>query len=137
LTSSSWRSHMLDWKKYPNFSREEFTCRCGCQKNEMDPQFLELIQILRENVSTPLIINSGFRCNAHNNAVSKTGFYGPHTTGRACDIKTCYHNAYYLIMAATRLPFTGIGIKQSGSVPNRFIHLDILDGPNRPRIWSY
>jgi hypothetical protein len=27
----------VDWGRYPNFKREEFTCRCGCGRNEMRP----------------------------------------------------------------------------------------------------
>jgi hypothetical protein len=27
----------VDWGRYPNFKREEFTCRCGCGRNEMKP----------------------------------------------------------------------------------------------------
>jgi hypothetical protein len=31
--------------------------------------------------------------------------------------------------------FTGIGVQQKGS--RRFIHLDVLQNPPRPNVWSY
>jgi zinc D-Ala-D-Ala carboxypeptidase len=120
------------------FKLEEFACRCGCGQNNMDPEFLERVDLLRGELGFPLIVSSGFRCRNHNQNVSNTGTEGPHTTGQAADFLVVGDRALELIIAALRLGFTGIGVSQKG--PSRFIHLDdlpaLLDRP-RPWLWSY
>ena len=82
----------------------------------------------------PFIITSGYRTPAHNNAVSTTGFNGPHTTGKAADIVVDARQAYILMKEALKMKcFRGIGVGKG------FIHLDTLlpiEKP-RPRLWGY
>lgn len=123
----------------PHFSDEEVTCKCGCG---MLPKqdFMDRVEELRVKVDAPMAVSSGARCAAHNQAVSRTGTTGPHTTGRAIDLKVSGHTAYKVVMWAGRLGFTGIGISQKGSQGSRFVHLDDLHnriGQPRPWIWSY
>lgn len=120
------------------FKIEEFACKCGCGRAEMDPNFLTRLDTLRHELGFPLQVSSGYRCPKHNRNVSLTGDLGPHTTGRAADIFIHGEHAYNLLPIAVRLGFTGIGVSQRGS--SRFIHLDdlppLLDRP-RPWLWSY
>lgn len=129
----------LDWSRWPNFSEVEMRCRCGCGRCDMDVIFMDRLQALREAFGTPLPVTSGFRCPYHNAEVSTTGANGPHTTGRAADIRIARGGAFRLLGLVTKQGgFSGIGLKQHGD--SRFIHLDDLSAaPGRPRptIWSY
>ena len=83
----------------------------------------------------PIIISSGYRCEAYNNKIGATQ---THATGQAVDISVRGEKAYKLLNCALELGFTGVGINQKGS--SRFIHLDDLKkstGVYRPTIWSY
>ena len=100
----------------------------------MDRRFLSYLDALRHKCKFPFVISSGYRSPEYNNEVSGTGFDGPHTTGKAADILVSRQNADKLLeMVYDMGCFTGKGINQKGE--HRFIHLDIIDGPNR--IWSY
>ena len=115
------------------FTLSEFKCKC-CGQAQMDQEFLDKLDELRERCGFPLVITSGYRCPDYNDAVSSTGRTGPHTSGRATDIKVDRERAYILLDNAFDMGFKGIGVKQHDT--GRFIHLDMLDSP-RPTIWSY
>ncbi|MDC0529213.1 D-Ala-D-Ala carboxypeptidase family metallohydrolase [Gammaproteobacteria bacterium] len=122
------------------FSDKELACKCGeCSgENQMSPAFMERLDELRSEYGKPIILSSAYRCPAHNKKVSSTGENGPHTTGKAVDIKVSGQDAHRVTRIAFRLGFTGIGIKQSGRWQSRFIHVDTLSmGDTRPRVWSY
>ena len=53
-----------------NFSVNEMACRCGCGTSEMDPEFMRMLQELRDQMQGPLLVSSGRRCDHHNDAVS-------------------------------------------------------------------
>lgn len=121
-----------------HFHIAEFECRCKCGRAEMLPAFLEKLDELREQYGKPLEVVSGYRCPRHNAAVSTTGLTGPHTTGKAADLRVDRGDAYRLLSLALALGFTGIGVQQKGA--SRFLHLDTLtDAPGQPRptVWSY
>jgi len=108
----------------------------------MDADFMDQVERLRVAVGFPLQVSSAFRCPDHNAAISSTGRDGPHTTGRAIDLRVYGAHAHTLLEAALALDFTGVGIAQrSRDRRARFIHLDDLtpdDGhPSRPWVWSY
>jgi zinc D-Ala-D-Ala carboxypeptidase len=87
-----------------------------------------------------MIVTSGFRCPDHNRRVAGSGVDGPHTKGRAADIRIFGAEAHRLIDIALTYGMSGIGIKQSGPYEGRYIHLDCLsdDGKHpRPWVWSY
>lgn len=132
------RPQGIDWHDYANFNKHEFMCRCGCGRADMDPKFVYTLQFIRDRAGFPLVISSGYRCPDHNQAVSSTGSRtGPHTLGKAADIRVSGEAAYHLVRLAVRQQVTGIGIHQTGPHARRYIHLDILTGPTRPTIWSY
>lgn len=124
-----------------HFKREEFECRCGCGGNLIADDFVDALDVLREQLGFALVISSGYRCPQHNMNVSSTGHEGPHTTGRAADIKIARPQAFELARMAMRSDlFTGIGFMQRGIMAKRFIHLDDLPnkiGSPRPRVWTY
>ena len=121
------------------FKLSEFTCKCGCGQNKMDPAFLFELDELRHRCGFPFVITSGYRCPSHNAKVSGTGRTGPQTTGHAADIAVSHSSAVEVLRQAMNLgKFTGFGVQQKGG--GRFIHLDDLPnavGQPRPTAWSY
>ena len=128
---------MIDWSKYENFSEAEFTCQCGCGQTQMNEEFLWWLQKLRTTLGEPMAISSGYRCHDHNDAVSSTGRDGPHTSGWACDVRVHGAAAHQLLRVALSFGARGVGISQKGDHNKRFLHLDMLLEPLRPRVWSY
>jgi len=133
----------------PHFTYEEFRCKCDdCFAKVITPgrgntddrewfqapefrAFMELLMIARRDLGFPFIINSGYRCPLHNDAISSTGIDGPHTKG-AADIRASFERAYKLNAWAGEADM-GIGLNQTGDVAGRYIHVDNLG----PRIWTY
>ena len=122
----------MNWNEINNFTEDEFKCKCGCGRADMDLSFVKKLDQIREDLDFPLIISSGFRCPDHNDNVSSTGRDGPHTTGKAADVKLSYETARKFLSEATHW-FNGIGVNQKGEPGTRFIHVDSLGD----RVWSY
>ncbi len=122
------------------FTLNELKCKCGeCNSTgeEMNPGFMDKLDMLRELIKEPIILSSAYRCSKHNSKVSTTGTTGPHTTGCAVDILCRGPQAYRLLQSIIAIGFTGIGISQKGI--GHFIHVDTLLAPRypRPNVWSY
>lgn len=102
------------------FSQKEMQCKC-CGKAEMCSDFMEKLDALREEFGQPMIVNSGYRCGKHNEAVGgKPASY--HVKGKAVDIKMSGQLAGKyrdkLIELSYKHGFTGRGIGAN------YIHLD-------------
>ena len=126
----------VDWSKYPNFSKAEFDCK-HTGKNEMRPEFLDKLQMLRDVLGFPLVVTSGYRDPSHPVEARKSK-PGQHSEGIACDIRAPDGaTAFKIVESALRLGFTGIGVAQDSGRPrpSRFIHLDIRT--TTPVMWSY
>ncbi len=67
-----------------NFRLREFQCSC-CGVVKMDPELIRRLQAMRDEIGQPLIINSGYRCPEHNQAVGGAKD-SQHIHGRAADI---------------------------------------------------
>jgi uncharacterized protein YcbK (DUF882 family) len=119
----------MNFGKY--FTQAEFKCK-HCGKCEMNQEFLDKINKLREEYGQSLVVTSGYRCPEHPAERIKVGRSGMHTTGKAADFAVEGTNAQRLLMLALQLGFTGIGVQQKGA--GRFIHLDTRE---TPAIWSY
>ena len=118
------------------FTELELRCTC-CQKDGINLEFMEKIENLREALSFPFIVTSGYRCPEHPIEAVKASV-GAHTTGRAIDISVRGEEAYRLIKGDLNIGFKGIGVNQKGD--SRFVHIDdIQNSPERPRpwVWSY
>lgn len=129
---------MIDWNQVEHFEAAEFQCHCGCGTNLIQPALVFKLDELREHFGKPLAVTSGYRCNEHNQAVSDTGFHGPHTTGLACDLAVSGRDAYVVLRLSLAAGFTGIGVRQRGT--SGFLHLDLIPdsfGHARPMVWSY
>ena len=119
---------------YKYFTEDELGCKCGCGKADMDPTFMDDLENIREYIGEPFIVTSAYRCPEYNNEVSTTGLTGPHTTGKAIDIKANSSLKYSIISAAGYVGMIRFGIGKS------FIHIDSLrkeDGFSEAVMWTY
>lgn len=132
---------MTTWAEIKHFTPGEFACKCGqCGSDgvEMDMEFINKLDQLRERSGLPFRITSGYRCPDHNESVSSTGRDGPHTTGHAADVQLSGSNVHRVMQQACLGGWmTGIGLHQRGAHSGRFIHLDDLVAGNRPWVWTY
>lgn len=97
----------------------------------MHPSTLEKLDFARTIANIPFIITSGYRCEAHNEAVGGKS-NSAHTRGRAADIKATDSRSRFLIVEALLAAgFTRIGVAKT------FIHAD--DDPTLPQevMWDY
>ena len=131
LLECSW----LTWSAPTSLSMR-WACRCGCGTSEMDPEFMRMLQELRDQMQGPLRVSRGRRCDHHNDAVStaKNKKKGVHTLGQASDILISGERAMLLFEKARKIGFSGIGLSQRGPHQDRFVHLDTKP---RKALWSY
>ena len=121
--------HYTHWESNPYFSEKEFACPC-CGKCEMDYEFIHLLTYIRKTwTSVPMNINSGYRCEKHNEAVggSKTS---SHLKGVAADISCTDSSARWEIVQGLIKEMSRIGIAKT------FIHVD-LDDTKPEALWTY
>lgn len=124
---------------WAHFAPAEWACK-GTGRISVETAFMDRLEQLRMAFGKPLAVNSGYRSPEHNVVVSQSGKDGPHTTGRAVDIRIYGKDALDLVVLAYGAGFTGIGLQQHGAPERRYVHLDDLDGTvrqPRPWIWSY
>jgi uncharacterized protein YcbK (DUF882 family) len=120
------------WELYLNFSKAEFDCK-HTGENNMQHEFMERLQKLRNLYGKPLKITSGFRSVKHPIEARKTHSNGEHTQGNCCDIACITgQERYQLIKLALELGFSRIGVAKT------FLHLGI-GGKGLPNnvIWDY
>ena len=124
-----------------NFSTDEMMCHCGCGTNEMDSEFMRMLQELREIAGFPFRINSARRCVNHNSKISSHKKQGIHTFGKAVDISVMSISTtqtLHLIKQAQDIGFTGLGLKLNGDRKGRFLHIDNRDESfSPPAVWTY
>lgn len=110
------------------FTVGEFNCQ-HTGENQMDPEFMEKVDKLREYCGFPFVITSGYRSPDHPLEATKE-IPGTHAQGIAADIKiTSSAQRYSIIKGALEHGFTGLG------VAGDFIHLDTRGSV--PVIWTY
>jgi zinc D-Ala-D-Ala carboxypeptidase len=132
LNIESW-----DNDRWPNFSVNEFKCKCGCESILFSKDLLDSLQDYRDRYGS-VIITSGYRCPKYNSEISTTGHDGPHTTGFAVDIATDTNSQYNIVrFYLSSYHAKGIGIAKN------FTHIDFLTNAMsdkysvRPNMWSY
>jgi len=121
----------MNWQIYRHFRSDEFACKCGCGKNNMTQNHMDMLEQAREIAGIPFHINSGARCDSHNVYVGGNE-QSEHLSGEGCDIRCIIStDRWKIINALLSAGFQRIGI---GST---FIHA----GSNRHKpqkvIWKY
>ena len=130
----------IDYGRY--FSADELKCK-ETGENNMQQEFVDKLNLLRDSFGKSLIVSSGFRSTEHSVEKRKVNPLGsPHTSGRAVDLLLHGKDAFdflHLVMQSRLM--TGIGFSQRNRNQSaRFIHLDDLESSSsrpRPHIWSY
>ena len=70
-----------------HFSKKEFACHCGCGYDDIHKQVVTFLEVVRNIIGQPIMVNSGCRCPSHNKAVGgKPHSY--HLAGMAADVRT-------------------------------------------------
>ena len=120
----------------PNFSPEEFYCKCGeyCHGPSPYPDRTRhlawTLQRVRDEVGFPVRINSAYRCPAHNKNIGGAT-HSKHLEGIAADIDVMGVNSKDVadkveeLMTNGAIPNGGLGRY------NTFTHVDIRQGPAR------
>lgn len=120
----------------PNFSLDEFACRCGCGADRVAPVFLYKLQQAREIARVPFKIVSGCRCDIHNAEEGGTES-SDHLTNdmyrcEGADIATPdSHTRWRILNAAFEVNFRRIGIAKT------FIHLGTARRNPQEVTWLY
>ena len=112
-----------DFKLTKGFNLKEFQCPC-CGSVKIDSELVKRLQILRDRISKPIIVTSGYRCPAYNKEVGGVNS-SYHTKGLAVDITVDNMELEDLLIKAKKVGFKGIGIYTL----KNFLHLDL--GPER------
>ena len=111
------------------FRLEEFNCT-HTNKNQMDHEFLEKLDELRERVGFPFIITSGYRDATHPAEARKAEpGTGTHCQGIAADIAVSNgFERMNIVHEAIKMGFS-IGVART------FVHVD--DRKTTPVMWTY
>lgn len=105
-----------------NFCVGEFACKCSrCSRILVDQALVERLQQLREYFGSPVNINSGYRCEAHNAEVggSKTSH---HMKGMAADIRVEGVKPAEVAKYAESIGIQRIGLYE-GNKEGNFVHI--------------
>lgn len=111
-----------------NFFKDEFACPC-CGVADIDPRLVLKLQALRSALGRSLVINSGYRCQKHNDKIPHSSKNSSHIKGFAVDV-ACFNSPdrYELIALCVNL-FSRIGV-YSG-----WVHLDVDDTKPQNMMW--
>ena len=111
--------------RFPNFTREEFICPCGCGFDDVDPLLVSTLQRLRDEVQRPVVVNSGCRCKSHNAAV-KGAPQSQHMRGKAADIRIDGMTSRQIFDVIRRLYLDGeIYVGYAYAINGRSVHVDV------------
>ena len=106
--------------EYLYFKRSDFDCQ-ETGENEMDPEFIRMVDELRSAVGRPLYVHS---------IEAKKSKPGTHAQGIACDIAVANGvERRQLVKQAFYLGFRGIGVAKT------FVHVDTRE--TEPVLWVY
>lgn len=113
----------------PNFTRDEFACRCGCGFDKVSPELVAALQLLRSKLNRPITISSGCRCKKYNASAQVGGSKNSqHLLGTAVDIVVEGLTTTRVAQVAETIPaFANGGI----GVYSTWVHLDVRHGRAR------
>jgi uncharacterized protein YcbK (DUF882 family) len=113
-----------------NFSYSEFECRCGCKFNSVQIDLVTRLQRVRDEWKWPIRINSGSRCETHNDWEGGT-IESSHLIGMAADIKCNQSAKRYALLPIILKHFPRIGVGED------FIHVDVNPDKYQDVLWTY
>lgn len=106
-----------------HFNRSEFGCQCSyedCEDIAVDVELIKVLEDVREHFGKPVIINSSYRCERHNEDVGGAP-RSKHRLGIAADIvvKTIHPHKVYTYLDNKYPDRYGMGKY------NTFTHVDV------------
>ena len=126
-------TNLRTMKKARYFVDKEFNrCSTSCSIEDMDQEFLDTLDKIREEAGIPLVINSAYRSPEYERSKGRSGT-GAHTHGVAVDVR-CKNgvNRLTIIEAAVKC-----GIKRMG-IADTYIHIDQGERFGLPEnVWTY
>lgn len=103
----------------------------SCKIEQMDPEFLELMDRVRDSAGIPLVINSAYRSKAWELLRGRSG-NSAHTKGKALDVRcNTSGNRYLIVRAALQCGIRRIGVART------YVHLDNDTSLPQGVIWDY
>ena len=60
-TISQYKESVTIAKDTQNFKVNEFTCKCGCGKNNIDQRIIDMAETIHKTLGVPVHVNSGYR----------------------------------------------------------------------------
>lgn len=122
------------------FKYSEFDCKCGkCERPEGVPsqELIEILTKIRKHYNQPVVINSGYRCEAHNKAVGGSA-NSQHFKGSAVDFivkNTPTESVWEYVLEKWGNEPLGLAIKRNkGNIYAGFVHIDTRGKKAR---WEY
>jgi len=131
------RINMGDISRY--FDRDEFVCKCGCGKSDIDLDLVDRLDFMRMILKGPIQITSGCRCEKYNKAVQGKPD-SAHLYGKAADIKILSSAHRFAVLSACMQDYTDDKGRTHKAVFDRigigqdFIHLGI---GSVGLVWTY
>lgn len=112
-----------------NFKSTEFDCKgkgC-CTTTPIDPKLVSVLQNVRDHFGVSVNLNCGYRCPAHNAAVSGASTKSQHLLGKAADIVVKGVHPYRVARYIKTIPgFAGrIGCYAWNDTGSGFVHVDV------------
>ena len=122
------------------FKYSEFNCKCGkCERPEGVPskELVDILTKIRKHYNQPVIINSGYRCEAHNKAVGGSA-NSQHFKGSAVDFivkNTPTESVWEYVLEKWGDSPLGLAIKRNkNNIYAGFVHIDTRGKKAR---WEY
>ena len=122
------------------FKYSEFDCKCGkCERPKGVPsdELIEILTTIRKHYNQPVIINSGYRCEAHNKKVGGSP-NSQHFKGSAVDItvkNTPTESVWEYVLRKWGDKPLGLAIKRNkANIYCGFVHIDTRGKKAR---WEY
>lgn len=124
----------MNWSDYRDFSKWEFDCSYTGE-NKMRPDFLEVLQQIRNTFGKPMVVNSGYRHFTHPKERAKDS-PGEHYFGSAADIAVKGEDAMELFVIAYGYGIRRLGLHQNDK--EHFLHIGTGDRELRfpPWLWT-
>jgi len=115
----------------PHFSRYEAICKCGCGFFIKDALLIQRMELMREVLGVPMIINSWCRCRPYN-TLEGGNKNSEHMDGQAADIRVSNSMERASVLAAAWYAgFVRVGVARG------FIHVDTDIYKPQHRLWTY
>ena len=119
-----------------NFSSHEFSCKCRCGFDKVSPILIDTLQTIRDFWGKPININSGCRCQKHNDSIENAAPNSYHTKGRAVDIdlpseqeRDAFKKLVVKLYEQGKIPY--LSACQWESYKNGCLHVDVETQPTK------